>query len=166
MMNHATTELFFDRMRIPAESLIGEEGRGCRYVLDGMSAERILIAAECRGDATWFVRRAIDYAKPRRAFDRPTGQNQGVQFPSARGRRDAGPRASPSSSTRRCCSPVSPAPTRSAVARSRTSTRAACGPHSSRRCRSASKGGIPGGVRLQTRDAGGRTCMTAAVRWR
>jgi acyl-CoA dehydrogenase len=84
MMNHATTELFFDGLRIPASALVGEEGKGFRYVLDGMNAERILIASECLGDASWFIRRASDYAKQRRVFDRPIGQNQGVQFPIAR----------------------------------------------------------------------------------
>jgi acyl-CoA dehydrogenase len=84
MMNHATTEVFFDNLEIPAESLIGEEGRGFRYILDGMNAERILIAAECIGDARWFIARATDYAKGRIVFARPIGQNQGVQFPIAR----------------------------------------------------------------------------------
>ena len=84
MMNHATTELFFDQMEIPADSLVGEEGRGFRYILDGMNAERILIAAECIGDARWFTRKSTDYAKERRVFGRPIGQNQGVQFPIAK----------------------------------------------------------------------------------
>jgi alkylation response protein AidB-like acyl-CoA dehydrogenase len=84
MMNHATTEVFFDSMRIPASSLIGEEGRGFRYILSGMNAERILIAAECIGDAKWFIDRAAAYAKERNVFGRPIGQNQGVQFPIAR----------------------------------------------------------------------------------
>jgi acyl-CoA dehydrogenase len=84
MMNHATTEVFFDNLEIPADSLIGEEGRGFRYILDGMNAERILIAAECIGDARWFIARATDYAKSRVVFGRPIGQNQGVQFPIAR----------------------------------------------------------------------------------
>jgi hypothetical protein len=84
MMNHATTELFFDAMEIPADSLVGEEGRGFRYILDGMNAERILIAAECIGDARWFLGKATDYAKERRVFGRPIGQNQGVQFPLAK----------------------------------------------------------------------------------
>jgi acyl-CoA dehydrogenase len=84
MMNHATTEVFFDRMRIPADSLIGEEGRGFRYILSGMNAERILIAAECIGDAKWFIGRATAYAKERSVFGRPIGQNQGIQFPIAR----------------------------------------------------------------------------------
>jgi alkylation response protein AidB-like acyl-CoA dehydrogenase len=84
MMNHATTELFFDGLRIPAASLIGEEGRGFRYILDGMNAERILIAAECVGDLRWFVDKATAYAKQRVVFGRPIGQNQGVQFPIAR----------------------------------------------------------------------------------
>jgi acyl-CoA dehydrogenase len=84
MMNHATTELFFDEVRVPAENLIGQEGDGFRYLLAGMNAERILIAAECVGDAKWFIAKASDYAKERRVFDRPIGQNQGVQFPIAR----------------------------------------------------------------------------------
>ena len=84
MMNHSTTEIFFDDVRIPATSLIGEEGKGFRYILSGMNAERILIAAECVGDAKWFIRKATDYAKDRRVFNRPIGQNQGVQFPIAR----------------------------------------------------------------------------------
>jgi acyl-CoA dehydrogenase len=84
MMNHATTEIFFDDLRIPAENLIGEEGEGFRYILSGMNAERILIAAECIGDAKWFIDKAVAYAKERRVFDRPIGQNQGVQFPIAR----------------------------------------------------------------------------------
>ena len=84
MMNHSTTEVFFDDMRIPATSLIGEEGKGFRYILSGMNAERVLIAAECIGDAKWFIDRAVDYAKDRTVFSRPIGQNQGVQFPIAR----------------------------------------------------------------------------------
>jgi alkylation response protein AidB-like acyl-CoA dehydrogenase len=84
MMNHSTTEVFFDDLRIPASSLIGEEGKGFRYILSGMNAERILIAAECVGDAKWFIARASDYAKERSVFDRPIGRNQGVQFPIAR----------------------------------------------------------------------------------
>jgi len=84
MMNHATTELFFDDLRVPAENLIGEEGQGFRYILSGMNAERILIAAECIGDAKWFITKATDYAKERVVFGRPIGQNQGVQFPIAR----------------------------------------------------------------------------------
>ena len=84
MMNHSTTEIFFDDMRIPATSLVGEEGKGFRYILSGMNAERILIAAECVGDAKWFIRKATDYAKERGVFGRPIGQNQGVQFPIAR----------------------------------------------------------------------------------
>ena len=84
MMNHATTELFFDDLEIPASSLIGEEGRGFRYLLDGLNAERILIAAECVGDGRWFLERAARYAKDRVVFGRPIGQNQGVQFPIAR----------------------------------------------------------------------------------
>jgi acyl-CoA dehydrogenase len=84
MINHATTEVFFDKLEVPADSLVGEEGRGFRYILDGMNAERILIGAECIGDARWFIARASNYAKERRVFDRPIGQNQGVQFPIAR----------------------------------------------------------------------------------
>ena len=84
MMNHATTEVFFDDVPIPADSLIGEEGRGFRYILSGMNAERILIAAECVGDAKWFIDRASTYATERSVFGRPLGQNQGVQFPIAR----------------------------------------------------------------------------------
>lgn len=84
MFNHATTEVFFDDLEIPAASLIGEEGKGFRYILDGMNAERILIAAECVGDGRWFVDKARDYAKSRVVFGRPIGQNQGIQFPIAR----------------------------------------------------------------------------------
>jgi alkylation response protein AidB-like acyl-CoA dehydrogenase len=84
MMNHATTQIFFDQLRIPAANLIGEEGRGFRYILSGMNAERILIAAECVGDARWFIEKATHYAKERIVFGRPIGQNQGVQFPIAR----------------------------------------------------------------------------------
>ncbi len=84
MINHNSNELFFDNLKIPASSLVGEEGRGFRYVLDGMNAERILIAAECLGDARWFIGRAVEYASERVVFDRPIGQNQGIQFPIAR----------------------------------------------------------------------------------
>ena len=84
MMNHATTEVFFDNVRVPAENLIGEEGRGFRYILSGMNAERILIAAECIGDAKWLIERAARYAGERTVFQRPIGANQGVQFPIAR----------------------------------------------------------------------------------
>lgn len=84
MMNHSTTEVFFDDMRIPASALIGEEGKGFRYILSGMNAERILIAAECIGDAKWFIKKATEYAKDRQVFGRAIGQNQGVQFPIAR----------------------------------------------------------------------------------
>jgi len=84
MMNHATTELFFDDLEIPADALVGEEGRGFRYLIDGLNAERILIAAECIGDGRWFVERATRYASSRVVFNRPIGQNQGVQFPIAR----------------------------------------------------------------------------------
>ena len=83
MINHSTTEVFFDGFRVPAENLIGAEGEGFRYILDGMNAERVLIAAECVGDARYFVTRASDYANEREVFDRPIGQNQGVQFPIA-----------------------------------------------------------------------------------
>ena len=84
MMNHATTEVFFDDLRVPAENLIGEEGKGFRYILSGMNAERILIAAECIGDCKWFIEKASAYAKERSVFGRPIGQNQGIQFPIAR----------------------------------------------------------------------------------
>ena len=84
MMNHSTTELFFDNLEVPAENLVGEEGRGFGYVLDGMNAERILIGAECIGDARWFVAKASAYAVGRKVFGRPIGQNQGIQFPIAR----------------------------------------------------------------------------------
>jgi len=84
MMNHATTEVFFDNLEVPADNLIGEEGRGFRYILSGMNAERILIASECIGDAKWFIERAVAYAKDRRVFDRAIGENQGIQFPIAR----------------------------------------------------------------------------------
>ena len=84
MMNHATTEIFFDRLAIPATSLVGEEGQGFRYILSGMNAERILIGAECVGDAKWFIARAAAYAGEREVFGRPIGRNQGVQFPIAR----------------------------------------------------------------------------------
>jgi acyl-CoA dehydrogenase len=83
MVNHETNELFFDNLEIPAENLIGEEGKGFKYILDGLNAERVLIAAECIGDAYWFVSRASKYACERRVFDRAIGQNQGVQFPIA-----------------------------------------------------------------------------------
>lgn len=84
MMNHATTEIFIENLRVPAENLIGEEGQGFRYILSGMNAERILIAAECVGDAKWFIEKASAYAKERSVFSRPIGQNQGVQFPIAK----------------------------------------------------------------------------------
>jgi alkylation response protein AidB-like acyl-CoA dehydrogenase len=84
MMNHSTTEVFFDNVRVPAANLIGEEGRGFRYILSGMNAERILIAAECIGDAKWFIEKASAYASERNVFGRPIGQNQGIQFPIAR----------------------------------------------------------------------------------
>jgi acyl-CoA dehydrogenase len=84
MMNHATTELFFDDLEVPADALVGEEGNGFRYLIDGLNAERILIAAECIGDARWFIERMTKYAGERIVFNRPIGQNQGVQFPIAR----------------------------------------------------------------------------------
>ena len=84
MMNHATTEVFFDNMRIPAANLLGEEGKGFRYILSGMNAERTLIAAECIGDAKWFIRKSADYANERHVFGRAIGQNQGISFPIAR----------------------------------------------------------------------------------
>ncbi|TMH76024.1 MAG: acyl-CoA dehydrogenase [Betaproteobacteria bacterium] len=83
MVNHETNELFFDNLEIPAENLIGQEGRGFRYILDGLNAERTLIAAECVGDGYWFIDRVTRYATERVVFDRPIGQNQGVQFPIA-----------------------------------------------------------------------------------
>jgi len=84
MMNHATTEVFFTDMRVPAENLIGDEGKGFRYILSGMNAERILIASECIGDAKWFIAKATNYAKERAVFGRPIGMNQGIQFPIAK----------------------------------------------------------------------------------
>ena len=84
MMNHNTTEVFFDNMEVSAENLIGEEGQGFRYILSGMNAERVLIAAETIGDSRWFIEKAVDYAKERKLFGRPIGQNQGVQYPIAR----------------------------------------------------------------------------------
>ncbi len=84
MPNHETSELFFDNLEVPAHNLIGEEGKGFRYILDGMNAERILIAAECVGDGRWFLEKATAYARERVVFDRPIGQNQGIQFPIAR----------------------------------------------------------------------------------
>jgi alkylation response protein AidB-like acyl-CoA dehydrogenase len=83
MINHATTEVFFDNLRIPADSLVGEEGKGFRYILSGMNAERILIGAECIGDARWLIDKAASYARERSVFGRPIGQNQGIQFPIA-----------------------------------------------------------------------------------
>ena len=83
MVNHETNELFFDNFEVPAQNLIGEEGKGFSYILDGMNAERILIAAECIGDGYWFLDKARHYAKERIVFDRPIGQNQGIQFPIA-----------------------------------------------------------------------------------
>ena len=83
MINHATTEVFFDNLRIPADSLVGEEGKGFRYILSGMNAERILIGAECIGDARWLIDKAASYARDRSVFGRPIGQNQGIQFPIA-----------------------------------------------------------------------------------
>ena len=84
MMNHATTEVFFDNMKVPAENLIGDEGKGFRYILSGMNAERILISAECVGDAKWFIEKSSAYAQERNVFGRPIGQNQGIQFPIAK----------------------------------------------------------------------------------
>ncbi|MEZ5773589.1 MAG: acyl-CoA dehydrogenase family protein [Hyphomicrobiaceae bacterium] len=84
MMNHATTEVFFSGLSVPDSALVGEAGRGFRYILSGMNAERILIAAECIGDARWFIDKASAYGRDRRVFDRPIGQNQGVQFPIAK----------------------------------------------------------------------------------
>src|ERR1700745_556379 len=84
MMNHSTTEVFFTDMRVPAENLIGDEGKGFRYILSGMNAERILISAESIGDAKWFIAKATAYARERVVFGRPIGQNQGVQFPIAK----------------------------------------------------------------------------------
>jgi acyl-CoA dehydrogenase len=91
MINHATTEVFFDNLEMPADALIGEEGKGFRYILDGMNAERILIAAECVGDNRWFVDKAAAYANERVVFGRPIGQNQGVAFPIARAHAQGGP---------------------------------------------------------------------------
>src|SRR5512139_2010539 len=84
MVNHETNELFFDNLEIPDENLIGEEGRGFKYILDGLNAERTLIAAECIGDGYWFIDRVVPYASERVVFGRPIGQNQGVQFPISR----------------------------------------------------------------------------------
>ena len=84
MLNHATTELFFDNLRVPADNLVGVQGKGFKYIMDGMNAERILIAAECIGDAKFFIDKSSSYAKQREVFGRPIGQNQGVQFPIAR----------------------------------------------------------------------------------
>src|SRR5487761_367633 len=84
MINHNTTEVFFDNLKVPPDALIGEEGKGFRYILDGMNAERILVAQECIGDGRWLLKKGVDYAKERVVFDRPIGQNQGVQFPLAR----------------------------------------------------------------------------------
>lgn len=84
MMNHATTELFFDNLRVPTENLIGEEGKGFKCIIDGMNAERILIAAECIGDARWFTEKSSNYARDREVFGRAIGENQGIQFPIAR----------------------------------------------------------------------------------
>ena len=84
MINHSTTQIFFDELEIPADSLVGEEGKGFRYILDGMNAERILISNESLGDARWFIKKAVDYANEREVFGRPIGKNQGVQFPIAK----------------------------------------------------------------------------------
>jgi acyl-CoA dehydrogenase len=83
MVNHETNQVFIDNLEVPAENLIGEEGKGFRYILDGLNAERILIAAECIGDGYWFIEKATKYASERVVFDRPIGQNQGIQFPIA-----------------------------------------------------------------------------------
>ena len=83
MINHNTTEVFMDGLEVPAENLIGEEGKGFRYILDGMNAERILVASECVGDGRWLLKKGVDYANQRKVFDRAIGQNQGVQFPLA-----------------------------------------------------------------------------------
>ena len=85
MVNHETNELFFENLEIPVENLIGEVGRGFKYILDGLNAERTLIAAECIGDGYWFIDKVTAYAKERVVFGRPIGQNQGVQFPIAEG---------------------------------------------------------------------------------
>jgi acyl-CoA dehydrogenase len=84
MINHNTTEVFIENLKVPAENLIGEEGQGFRYILDGMNAERILVASECVGDGRWLLNKGVAYANERRVFGRPIGQNQGVQFPLAR----------------------------------------------------------------------------------
>jgi alkylation response protein AidB-like acyl-CoA dehydrogenase len=84
MMNHSTTEVFFDNLRVPAENLVGVEGKGFRYILSGMNAERVLVAAECVGDAKWFIEKGTEYATERVVFGRPIGQNQGIQFPIAK----------------------------------------------------------------------------------
>jgi acyl-CoA dehydrogenase len=84
LLNHNTTEVFFENVEVPADNLIGHEGKGFRYILDGMNAERILVATECLGDGRWLLNRAVKYAKERIVFDRPIGQNQAVQFPLAR----------------------------------------------------------------------------------
>ena len=84
MINHATTEIFFDNLKVPAENLIGEENKGFRYILDGMNAERVLIAAECIGDSRWFINKAVNYANERNVFGGPIGRNQGIQFPIAK----------------------------------------------------------------------------------
>ena len=84
MINHSTTQIFFDELEIPADSLVGEEGKGFRYILDGMNAERILISHESLGDARWFIKKAVDYANEREVFGRPIGKNQGIQFPIAK----------------------------------------------------------------------------------
>jgi len=89
MINHNTTEVFFDQLRVPVENLIGQEGNGFRYILDGMNAERTMIASECLGDARWFIRKAKNYSNERVIFGRPLGQNQAIQFPIARAHCDA-----------------------------------------------------------------------------
>ena len=84
MMNHSSTEIFFDNLPVPKRNLIGQEGKGFKYILSGMNAERVLIAAECIGDAKWFINKASNYSRDRVVFDRPIGKNQGIQFPIAR----------------------------------------------------------------------------------
>ena len=83
MLNHATTEVYFDELEVPGENLIGLEGQGFRYIIDGMNAERILIASECVGDSRWFIKKSVDYSKERIVFERQIGKNQGIQFPIA-----------------------------------------------------------------------------------
>ena len=109
-MNHATVELFIKDLELPEDALVGEEGKGFSYILDGMNAERILIAAECVGDGHWFIERASAYARERIVFDRPIGQNQGVQFPLARAHAAVcGGRADDAATRPSCSRPASPA---------------------------------------------------------